>query len=397
MTDLPAPTHSPSGPQLNRRQQIRLAGAAVVASLLVFGAAPRLWSLMAPPPAAPAPAPADGSFAATDRQWQTLRFETLRSQTWQNGVVTDGKIAVDDDRTTQVLSPFTGRVTRVFAKVGDRVRAGDPLFAVIANEAAQNDADMLTGVATLKAAEAEAARMRDLSRHQGAAEKDLEAAEVNLASARAALNAAEARRLALGGSLSRGEGVVRAPVAGIVTQRLIGLGQNVASASGGAATQAFTISDFGQVWVVGNLREEDAAKAHVGQLAEVRLLVDPDHPLAARVDYVASALDPASRRLTVRASLANAGGQLKPEMFASFRLLTGGARTVLTAPEAAVIYEGATARVWVAQPSGHRLALRAIGTGATFDGRVEITAGLQAGETVVTAGSLFIDRGAKAD
>ncbi|HZV09520.1 MAG TPA: hypothetical protein VFF94_07160, partial [Novosphingobium sp.] len=109
MTDLPAPTHSPSGPQLNRRQQIRLAGAAVVASLLVFGAAPRLWSLMAPPPAAPAPAPADGSFAATDRQWQTLRFETLRSQTWQNGVVTDGKIAVDDDRTTQVLSPFTGR------------------------------------------------------------------------------------------------------------------------------------------------------------------------------------------------------------------------------------------------------------------------------------------------
>ncbi|HZV09714.1 MAG TPA: hypothetical protein VFF94_08135, partial [Novosphingobium sp.] len=60
-------------------------------------------------------------------------------------------------------------------------------------------------------------------------------------------------------------------------------------------------------------------------------------------------------------------------------------------------YEGATARVWVAQPSGHRLALRAIGTGATFDGRVEITAGLQAGETVVTAGSLFIDRGAKAD
>lgn len=397
MTEQSSPAHLVPGPHLDRKQQIRLAAAALLVSVLMFGVAPWLWGRITAPPVAPAAASDDGTFAATDKQWQTLRFETARTQTYQNGVVTDGKITVDDDRTTQVFSPFTGRVTRIFVQVGDRVRAGAPLFAVVANEAAQSDADILSAGVTLKAAEAEEERLRDLVQHQGAAQKDLEAAQVNLASAHAALNAARARRSALGGSIAHGEALVKAPVAGVVTQRLIGLGQNLASASGGAATQAFTISNFDKVWVVGNLREEDADKARVGQPAEVRLLVDPDRPIAARVDYVAPMLDPASRRLTVRASLDNVSGVLKPEMYASFRLLTGGERTVLSVPESAVIYEGATARVWVAQPARHRLALRPISTGASFDGRVEVTSGLKDGETVVTAGSLFIDRGAKAD
>lgn len=397
MNDHPSQNGSLPGPQLDRKQQVRLATAAVLGSVLLFGVAPWLWNHLFAQAEAVAPASADGTFLATDKQWQTLRFETAHRQVFQNGVTTDGKIAVDDDRTTQVFSPFTGRVTRIFAKVGDTVRAGTPLFAVVANEAAQSDADILSAGMALKAAVAEEHRQRDLAQHQGAAQKDLEAAEVNLASAQAAMNAARTRREALGGGIAHGEGLVRAPVAGLVTQRLIGLGQNVASASGGGATQAFTISDFGKVWVVGNLREEDADKARPGQPAQVSLLADPGRVLSARVDYVAPTLDPASRRLTVRATLDNHDGMLKPEMYASFRLLTGGERTMLSVPESAVIYEGATARVWVAQPGKHRLALRPVTAGASADGRVEITGGLNDGEVVVTAGSLFIDRGAKAD
>ena len=98
-----------------------------------------------------------------------------------------------------------------------------------------------------------------------------------------------------------------------------------------------------------------------------------------------------------RAVLDNRDGRLKPEMFASFALLTGGAQTMLSVPESAVIYEGDTARVWVARASDRHLGVRPVITGATVDGRVQITDGLKDGETVVTAGSLFIDRGAKAD
>jgi cobalt-zinc-cadmium efflux system membrane fusion protein len=384
-------------PVLDRRKQIRLVGVIVLGVLVLFLGVPLVSRLLFPPPAEAPPAVDDGTFAATQKQWETLRFETVHRQSLQDIITTDGKIAVDDDRTTPVFSPFTGRVTRIFVAAGDAVKPGSPLFAVIANEAAQSDADLLATAAQLKAAEAAEARQHDLLQHDGAALKDWEQAKVDLAVAQGAAAAAHARRSALGASIAHGEAIVRAPVGGIVTQRLIGAGQNIASAAGGSATQAFTISDFSKVWVVGNLREEDADKAYLGQSAQVRLLVAPDQPITAQLSYVAPMLDPASRRLVVRAVLDNRDGQLKPEMAITVSLLAEGGQAMLTVPESAVIYEGSTARVWVARARDHHLGVRPVVAGATVDGRVEIRDGLKDGEAVVTAGSLFIDRGAKAD
>lgn len=383
-------------PKLASGTQWRLAGVALALVLAVFWLAPMGWHMLFPPPPAPPPVPDDGSFAATDRQWQTLRFAPASTTALGDTAVSDGKIATDDDLTTPVLSPFTGRVTRIFVRAGDRVIAGQPLFAVAANEAAQSDADIATSTAQIAVARAAEARLHDLYDHKGAALKDWQQSQSDLVAAQAALSAAQVRRRALGGAIAHGEGLVRAPVSGTVTQRLIGPGQNVASAAGGGATQAFVISDLSKVWLVGNLREEDAPRAHVGQVAQVRLL-DSGMQLQAKVTYVAPALDPNTRRLTVRAELPNPGGALKPETYASFSLLTGNARQGLSVPEEAVIFEGNTARVWLADMRRHRLTLRPVTTGQITHGAVEITSGLRAGDTVVTAGSLFIDRGAKAD
>ena len=383
-------------PMLARGGQWRIAGAVLALVLVVFWLGPMVWhKLFAPAPPA-ATAPDDGSFAATDRQWQTLRFATVSAATLGDSAVSDGKIATDDDLTTQVFSPFTGRVTQIFAKAGDHVAAGQPLFAVAANEAAQSDADIATAAAQLKVARAAEARQHDLFDHNGAALKDWQQSQSDLVAAEAALSAAQVRRQALGGAIVHGQGIVRAPVAGIVTQRLIGPGQNVSSASGGGASQAFTISDFSKVWLVGNLREEDASRARVGQMAQVTPL-GGGAALQARITYVAPAIDPSTRRLTVRAELPNPNGALKPETYVSFALITGAARQGLSVPEAAVIFEGDTARVWVADMRRHRLMLRPVTTGLNAGGTVEITSGLHAGESVVTEGSLFIDRGAKAD
>ena len=310
MNDTVIPSGEMPVKRLSPAQQKRVVLVAVLAVLAIFWGVPALWHLLFPPPAEAPPSVDDGTFAATDKQWATLRFETVHRHSMEAAVTTDGKIASDDDHTTQMFSPFTGRVTRVFVAVGDRVRPGSPLFAVVANEAAQSDADILAATAQLKAAQAAEARQHDLVQHDGASIKDWEQSKVDLASAQGAAAAARARRSALGASISHGEAIVRAPVGGIVTQRLIGVGQSIASAAGGGATQAFTISDFSRVWAVGNLREEDAGKARVGQEALVTLLVDPNHPIHARLSYVAPMLDPASRRLTVRAVLDYRDGRL---------------------------------------------------------------------------------------
>lgn len=395
MDHSPTDGQSVAVPSLTSATQWRIAGGLLIIAIALFWLVPVVLSMWAPPPP-PEPVHDDSSFAATDRQWQTLRFAKAQVATIGDNSSSDGKIAVDDDLTTAVYSPFTGRVTHIDVKAGDHVTAGQVLFAVAASEAAQSDADLATAAAQLKVAVAAEARQHDLYDHQGAALKDWQQAQADLAAAQANLAAAQGRRKALGGAVVHGEGVVRAPVSGIVTQRLIGPGQNVSSPAGGGATQAFSISTFDKVWLVGNLREEDAAKAHVGMTAEVRPL-GSNEVLHARVTYVAPMIDPNTRRLLVRGELPNPDGHLKPETFASFTLITGKEHASVTVPEDAVIFEAQTARVWVADGKSHRLSLRQIKTGRIVDGTVEVTAGLNAGETVVTEGSLFIDRGTKAD
>src|SRR5258708_30510769 len=114
----------------------------------------------------------------------------------------------------------------------------------------------------------------------------------------------------------------------------------------------------------------------VGAPAEVSVLAYPGRVFNARLDYVAPALDPNTRRLPVRAQIDNPGRELLPEMFASFRIVTGESRLMPAVPQEAVVYEGAVARVWVARPETKSVGTRLIDLGATTKGLVEVRKGL---------------------
>ncbi len=390
------------------RQWAILAVIAVVA-LALFLLIPVVGKLLAPKPPPPAPAPPAGTFQATNEQWATLGFATAQTMAFVASDSTEGKIAVDDTRSTAVFSPFTGRITRVMAKVGDHVRAGQPLFAIDAAEFVQGQSDLITAAAQVRQTKAALDRLQILLEENGAAVKDVQQAQTDYATALAAQEAARNRLRVLGmsaGQIAAAEAgaqthgiiadtVVVSPIAGVVTQRAVGVGQNLASlANNGGGTPAFTVSDLSHVWLVGDLREVDAPLAKVGQPVDVRVGALPGQVFHARVDFVSPVIDPTTRRVTVRATIPNPGGELLPEMFATFDLVTGPAEQAVGVPVEAVIFEGDTARLWVARP-GHLLGLRTIRTGRTHDGMVEVLSGLQPGEQVVTSGSLFIDRASK--
>jgi cobalt-zinc-cadmium efflux system membrane fusion protein len=134
----------------------------------------------------------------------------------------------------------------------------------------------------------------------------------------------------------------------------------------------------------------------VGAPVEVSVLAYPGRLFSARLAYVAPALDPNTRRLPVRAEIQNSGLELLPEMFATFRIVAGDSRLMAAVPQDAVVYEGNQARVWVAR-ADKKVASRAIDVGGTENGFVEVRKGLSAGESVVTSGTLFIDRAAARD
>jgi len=104
------------------------------------------------------------------------------------------------------------------------------------------------------------------------------------------------------------------------------------------------------------------------------VLAYPNRTFKAKVTYIAPVLDPNTQRRTVRAETQNPDRELPPEMFASFRIISGEQRLMPAVPQDAVIYKGANARVWVADLAQKSVVVRSIEVGATANG-VEVRGG----------------------
>jgi membrane fusion protein, heavy metal efflux system len=350
---------------------------------------------------APLAPPPPGTFRPSAQQLKTLTIEPVALRGFVSEERTEGKIAVNGDRTTPVFSPYSGRITRVIANLGDAVAQGAPLATIDASEFTQGQNDLRAGAAQLKLARLAETRKHALYDIKGGSLADWQQAQADLAAAETTLGAARGRLRILGYSeaqidqLAAGENfepstVIRSPIAGVVVDRQLGPGQYAQS---GASTPVYTVADLSSVWLLANVREADAARVRRGQQVEVHVLAYPDRTFSARVVYVAPTIDPNTHRLTVRAVIDNADGALKPEMFANFVILTSPSDQVPAVPEGAVVYEGDAAHVWVVQPDS-TIAVRPIRAGRSSAGFVEVLDGLKPGDRVVTKGSLFIDRAA---
>jgi cobalt-zinc-cadmium efflux system membrane fusion protein len=420
------PPETPFARALAKRTQLLIVAGIglIVAGIFSIGSLVS-WFVTARSNAASAETPSTpGAFRPTDTQWESLKIAPVQLLSFQTGHTTEGKIANDDDTTTPVFSPYSGRVTKLYAKAGDYVKQGTQLLALEASEFVQAQNDLIAAVGTLNTTRAQLnlaqtteKRQHDLYDSKGGALKDWQQSQVDLAnaegnfrSAEIALAAVRNRLRILGKSdaeitaienapdrLSMNpEAIVHAPITGTVTQRQVGLGQYIESAASGASVPIFSIGDMSRVWLLANVREVDAPSMRLGEAVEVHVLAYPGRVFNAKLTYVAPSIDPNTHRLPVRAEVENPDGALKPEMFANFSITTGDAVTAPAVPESAVVYEGQKARVWVAEKD-KSIALREIRIGRIQDGMVEVLAGLQSTDSVVTSGSLFIDRAAKSE
>jgi cobalt-zinc-cadmium efflux system membrane fusion protein len=400
------PEASPRGQEaIDRRawprdKQTRLAAllaVVVVAALAAVWLGDRLFGRHEAPVAA-APSP-PGTFRATPQQLKSLTVEPVAVHAFVSEELTEGKIAVNGDRATPVFSPYSGRVTRVIAGLGDTVKSGAHLATIEASEFVLAQNDLSTAVAQVKIARISEARKHALYDAKGGSLQDWQQAQADLTAAETALNSVRNRLKILGKSDPNIDALeashtmsptatIVAPIGGVVVDRQVGPGQYLQA---GGATPVFTIADPTSVWLLANVRESDAALVRLGQAVEVRVLAYPKRAFKAHVSYVAAVVDPITHRLPVRAVIENLDGALKPEMFANFRILTSDASDAPAVPEAAVVYEGELAHVWVLSGDG-LLAYRPIRTGRNNDGLVEVLDGLKPGERVVTKGGLFIDQ-----
>lgn len=382
-------------PAQRQWRAVGIAAALAVAAVLAFWLAPRIFS--SSPPPAPAPAP-PGTFRPTAQQLKTLTVEAVGKHAFVSEELTEGKIAANADHATAVFSPFSGRITRVIAGLGDTVKAGAPLATLESPEFVQGQTDLESAVTQVKLGRINESRKHALYEAKGGSLQDWQAAQAELNTAETSLNSIRNRLRILGRSTAQitqmetaqkidPVATLVAPISGVIIDRQVGPGQYIQA----GGTPVFTIANPATVWLLANVRETDADLVKLGQSVEVRVLAHPKRTFNARLTYVGAVVDPSTHRLPVRAEIDNRDGALKPEMFANFRILTSDATESPAAPQSAIVYEGAAAHVWVVADDG-LISFRSIRPGRSNDGLVEVLDGLKPGEKIVTKGGVFIDQ-----
>jgi membrane fusion protein, heavy metal efflux system len=364
------------------------------------------------------PKAAERSFRPSETQWSTLTVRPVEALRFRNQIATEGKIVVDDDLSTPVFSPYSGRVVRLLAAPGETVRKDQPLFVLDASDAVQAQNDFMAALTALNKAHAQVRltemaerRLHNLYNDKAIALKDWQQAQADLITAQNDLRSAETtvaaarNRLHLIGKTEdeidtfqrtgaiRPDSTVFAPIAGTVVQRKLGPGQYL---TGGATDPVFVIGDLSRLWLIAYVRETDAPKVRAGQEVEFTVLPYPDRSFTARIDYVGASIDPLTRRRIIRATLDNAEGRFSPEMFANVKVAIDTSEPSPAVPLNAVIYEGDDARVWVVT-ADRTVEMRRVKLGLANGAMIQVVDGLQLGESVIERGSLFIDRVATSD
>ena len=412
MREAESPLVPPSG--LRKRTQIAILSAVGLAVAAGAVWLPGTFAGAAVPTNAAGPAaPAPGTpFILTPDQLAAITVVPVEQRLFFEEIRTEGKIGVDEYQATPVFSPYPGRVVTIFARSGEQVKKGDRLFSLQANEMVQAQNDYLAALnvlnktrSQLNLSQTAEKRLRDLYESRVTTLRELQNAQNDLTSttndartAEVGLEAVRNRLRILGlrddevANLQKGsinpETAINAPLSGTIIQRKIGPGQYVGS---GGGDPSYIIGDLTKVWLIAQLREPDAARVDLGDRLEFRVLAFPDKVFEGRINYIGASVDPATRRITVRADIDNPQTLLKPEMYASVRIINERESLSQSVPRAAVILEGAKASVWVLG-ADNAVESRRVKTGIIDGGDIEILDGLKAGERVISRGSLFIDR-----
>jgi Cu(I)/Ag(I) efflux system membrane fusion protein len=324
----------------------------------------------APPPQPP---------AGTDKGFSANFVKTALpvQQRIADTIPITGKLALDKQQTRIAAARVAGRLGRIFVFEGQSVRAGEPLAEIYSPEyiSAENEyllAKRFSDALTEDSADAEL-RADGQTTLQSAANK------------LKVLGASAEDIVTLGRRGSFAEYLmVRAPIAGVVTQRNVDPGAylNVGDA-------LMSLANLDTLWLFANTYDEDYPFLKLGEALDFETPSLPGEHFAGKIAFIAPSVDPTTHTLPIRCDVPNRDFRLRPEMFVR-GILTVGERVALIVPKSAVIHIRDSDYVIVPQ-SGRQFRRVAVRGHSIAADRYAITGGLDANVQVVTDGTLLLN------
>jgi len=334
----------------------------------------------------------------SDRQAASIKVGAVETHEFEISKTSVGTIDFNENMLVQVSSQYPGKILKAFYNVGDDVKKGDVLFTIDSPDLLQAESTLLASAGVQELQKKTLARATGLLKQGGSAQRDVDqatsdeqTAEGNFKAARNAVRIfgktdAEIDQILADRKIDSTL-VVPSPIAGRVVTRNAAPGFLTQP---GASPPPFQIADISTMWMIANVIETDAPAYKAGQPVQVTVSAYPDKTFKGHVTATGSIIDPNTRRQLVRSEVEDPEHLLRSGMYASFVIRIGSPVSSPAVPENGVVREGdGTMTVWVTQ-DGRRFAKRIVSTGLRENGRVQILAGLQPGERVVTEGAVFL-------
>lgn len=325
-----------------------------------------------------------------------LRVEALAPTPLAGTGVAPARVALDPRREAHVSAVTGGQLERILVRPGDPVSAGQALATVLSPDLGEAIGAHLSAGARLDVAKAKRERVTQLLADGVASKSQLADAEAEYTVAAAEHEAAEERLRVFGvepASVVPGKGQhfssrfsLKSPVDGTVLTIDAALGKSVEPGDA-----LFHVGNLDEVWLLADVYERDLASVKRG--SAMSFTVDAYGPelFTGTVDQVGDWLDPDSRTAEVRIVVPNADHRLKPNMFAKARLslADGPVAEGLALPADAVqLVEGKPSAFVEVEPG--KYGVRPVKVEPLADGRVQVLAGLAAGDRVVVDGAFTL-------
>jgi cobalt-zinc-cadmium efflux system membrane fusion protein len=315
-----------------------------------------------------------------------------------------GELVFNEEKTARMSSRLAGRVVKITADYGAKVKKGDALAVIDSVELGQAQNSFLQAAASYRVAQKGFERARLLWQEKAISQAEFLERQAKFELAKSERDYAENRlhllgltdpdiaRLFRGSKSQQGPSfhakvdstfTLRAPIAGRVVDRKVTPGLVVK-----AEEELFVVADPATLWCFVQIPEKDLFLVKTGSPVIIKVSSLPQEEFPGTIDYIGAMVEKATRMTRARVRVENSKGELKAGMFATI-MVTSGSRTALNVPETAVLATGAEQYVFIEQEPGLYLK-RGIKTGLKAGSRVEVLEGLKEGERVAVQGAFTL-------
>ena len=335
------------------------------------------------------------SIEATPALLKLLKIDQVKPSEIHDTLRLSAQVELDQHRVARIGSTVTGRITKIYAVLGQKVKKGQRLALLNSVELGKAQSDYLKASTQVNLWRLNVERAKRLLQSGVIATAQLQErqsvlneAEVDLRAARDQLRVmgmseADLKRLDKERSI-HSFSPVTASINGVVIERNVTIGQVVQPAD-----SLYTVANLSHLWLVAEIPEQQAHWVREGDQVHAEVPALPDLEVSGKLIYVADLVNPDTRTVTVHMALDNPQRLFKPQMLATLKITKPGKKT-LVIPGQAVVRENDKDYVFV-QTGSNRFELREVKLGHEESQQLPVLDGLKAGDLIVVKGAFHLN------